>query len=421
MPLHAQTNVSFQYFYDDLGQLTKAVDSTGNVVEYVYDPVGNILQIKRSAVAPDALAIFSFTPQRGGLGQSVAIQGQGFDQRPTNNAVQFNGTTAPVLSASTTTLTVTVPATATTGPISVTVSGQTATSTNNFTVLPSPVITAIGCKSAFFNKVIPNLQVSGFNLSGSTFGFAPAFSTPPINVTAASVDASGNSAVLSLQVGTQPGTFVLVATNPAGSSSALPSPTNRFTVVDPRSTADSSGNGFPDVIKETISPCSDLLDPNNIPLILPAPEAESLTVSVLNGAAPPHVSPAPMEADSLTVSLLNGVAPPQGSPPMQEANSLTVSLLNGMAPANSVTMSNEVDSLTVSLVNGTAPPAQPTFFEAGSLTVSLSNSAPQATASKVVLDKKAATPDKKDEKHSTEKPKSKEEPPIATDSGQLRR
>jgi YD repeat-containing protein len=50
--LNAQSSVGFHYFYDDLGQLTKVIDSTGTVIEYVYDPVGNILQVKRSNVAP---------------------------------------------------------------------------------------------------------------------------------------------------------------------------------------------------------------------------------------------------------------------------------------------------------------------------------------------------------------------------------
>jgi YD repeat-containing protein len=144
LPCHvlllAQTNASFQYFYDDLGQLTKVLDSTGNVVEYIYDPVGNILQIRRSSVAVGGLAVFNFTPQRGGPGLNVTIQGQGFSSTAAANGVQFNGTPATVLSSSATSLVATVPAGATTGPISVTVSGQTATSTTNFTVPPAPVL-----------------------------------------------------------------------------------------------------------------------------------------------------------------------------------------------------------------------------------------------------------------------------------------
>src|SRR5437667_6722140 len=45
--VRAQAPITFQYFYDGLGQLTRVVDSTGVVIEYVYDPVGNILEVKR--------------------------------------------------------------------------------------------------------------------------------------------------------------------------------------------------------------------------------------------------------------------------------------------------------------------------------------------------------------------------------------
>jgi YD repeat-containing protein len=137
-----QSKLTFQYFYDDAGQLTKVADSSGNVVGYNYDPVGNIASITRSTLSsPGALALFNFTPQRGGAGTAVTIQGQGFSGTPSSDVVQFNGTPALVTSATSSTLTVTVSAGVTTGPISVTVAGQTATSSTNFIVLPVPVIT----------------------------------------------------------------------------------------------------------------------------------------------------------------------------------------------------------------------------------------------------------------------------------------
>jgi YD repeat-containing protein len=46
-PLDAQGTTAFQYFYDDLGQLTKVIDSLGNEVDYSYDQVGNLTQITR--------------------------------------------------------------------------------------------------------------------------------------------------------------------------------------------------------------------------------------------------------------------------------------------------------------------------------------------------------------------------------------
>ncbi len=408
----AQTPVTFQYFYDDLGQLTKVVDSTGNVVEYVYDPVGNILQIKRSTSPAGALAIFSFTPQSGGIGQAVTIQGQGFSTNAGSNVIQFNGVAATIVSASANTLVALVPQGSTTGPISVKVGTQTASSSNNFTVIPVPVITSLSRKSALFNTTIPSLQVTGFNLTAATFDFQPSFSVPAITVTSTSINPSGNAATLSLQTATQAGTFALVATNSFGSSSSFPAKSNRFTVVDPRSTADSTGSGIPDAIKAAFG--ADPLDPNSIPPILPTPEAESLTVAVLNGAAPPHASPTAMETDSLTVSLLNGSAPfvvnntreadsltvslLNGASPtlvtgtMKEADSLTVALLNGTTPPSPATKSLEADSLTVSLLNGTSPTqVTPTAIEADSLTVSLLNGTAPPLPNKPLLEADSLT------------------------------
>src|SRR5262245_33537879 len=140
MLLSAQTPITFQYFYDDLGQLIKVTDSTGVVIEYVYDAVGNMLEIRRSIVTPGALAIFSFTPQQAAPLSTVTIQGQGFSVTSASNMVRFNGVGGTVLSATTTTLSVRVPAGATSGPITVTVAGNTLPSSTNFTVLLVPVV-----------------------------------------------------------------------------------------------------------------------------------------------------------------------------------------------------------------------------------------------------------------------------------------
>jgi YD repeat-containing protein len=353
--LLGQNNTAFQYFYDDLGQLVKVVDPTGTVIEYVYDPVGNLLQIKRSTVGA-GLTIFSFTPQRGNIGQTVTIQGQGFSTTTSANSVQFNGTAAQVISATANTIVVAVPPGATTGLISVTVNNQTATSSNNFTVIPVPVITGLSRKSALLGVTVPNFTVRGFNFTGATFAFAPVLSPPVISLSSPLIDSFGTSASMSLAT-TQAGTFALVGTNASGSSTAGVTAGNRFTVVDPRSTADSDGDGVPDVVEATFG--SDPLDASNVPVIGYIGEVESATFSVLNGAAPPHQTPTPMEAESLTFSLLNGTAPP----------------LVG-------TNTHEADSLTISLLNGSAPPASPTIFEVDSLTFSVQNTATTAVNTK---------------------------------------
>src|SRR5262245_2695567 len=41
----AQQPPTIQYIYDDLNRLIKVIDPAGNVAEYVYDAVGNILEI----------------------------------------------------------------------------------------------------------------------------------------------------------------------------------------------------------------------------------------------------------------------------------------------------------------------------------------------------------------------------------------
>src|SRR5438046_663197 len=76
--LFAQTPISFQYVNDPTGQLVKAVDSTGVTIDYVYDAVGNILEIDRSKIASDGVSIFSFFPLQGPVGTVVSIWGQNF-------------------------------------------------------------------------------------------------------------------------------------------------------------------------------------------------------------------------------------------------------------------------------------------------------------------------------------------------------
>lgn len=80
--------------------------------------------------------IVSFLPISGPIGTTVIITGTNFDTTPANNVVMFNGTAATVTASTSTSITATVPTGATTGPISVTVGGNTATSATNFTVAP---------------------------------------------------------------------------------------------------------------------------------------------------------------------------------------------------------------------------------------------------------------------------------------------
>lgn len=238
-PVLAQQPPTIQYVYDDLGRLVKVIDATGNVAEYVYDAVGNILEIRRSTIT--GVAIFDFAPLSGPVGTQVTLQGQGFSAVPAENTVAFDGTMTPALSATSISLVVTVPSGATTGPITVTVAGDTAVSDRDFTVLPG--VTAISPTVALAGTVITNLQVQGSNLTGATFTFTPASVPAALTVTAATIDSSGTSATLNVTVSASAvGLFVLVATTTDGSSTTIPSAANTLRIL--AGNADDDGDGL---------------------------------------------------------------------------------------------------------------------------------------------------------------------------------
>ena len=221
LPLWAQSNV--QYVYDALGRLTQVIDPTGNTATYNYDAVGNLLSITSSTTSPSSLAIFSFSPSQGSVGQTVLIQGQNFSVTPSSNTVKFNGTAATVTAATTNQLTTTVPTGSTTGPISVTVGTATATSSGNFTVLAVPVITSVAPAQALNAATINPFTVTGSSLTGATFSFLPAFTPAAITASNVNINGGGTAATMTLTLASNAvaGSFTVVATN-AGGSSPLP-------------------------------------------------------------------------------------------------------------------------------------------------------------------------------------------------------
>jgi YD repeat-containing protein len=127
--LSAQT---VRYIYDELGRLVGVIDASGDAAVYHYDAVGNLLSITRSTSTQ--VSVIEFTPNAGPIGQSVTIYGTGFSASAGQNTVSFNGTTASISSASTTTLIVTVPSGATTGTIAVTSPNGSANSATSRTM-----------------------------------------------------------------------------------------------------------------------------------------------------------------------------------------------------------------------------------------------------------------------------------------------
>jgi YD repeat-containing protein len=240
----AQTD-GIRYFYDDAGQLTKIADPSGDVAAYSYDAAGNLLQIKRSSVAANALAILNIEPRQGGVGSTVTLQGQGFSVTAAQNAVAINGAPATVVSATSNALVVTVPVGATTGPVSVTVSNQTATSDINFRVIQPPNILAINPRfivETASTNTITNFSVTGLNLDRSAFSFLPVLSPPAITVNTAAVDRPGTSATLSISIGANiSGAFTLLATSNGGSSSQGSTAANTLHILDANRDDDNDG------------------------------------------------------------------------------------------------------------------------------------------------------------------------------------
>ncbi|HMH49280.1 MAG TPA: hypothetical protein VK548_03540 [Candidatus Acidoferrum sp.] len=147
---------SVGYVYDDLGRLTAVVDPDGNAAVYVYDAVGNLLQIQRIDAPAQGLAITYVSPGRGMPGASVVVFGRGFDPVAANNTLRFfNNVTATVTEASANRLVTSVPTGAATGRISVTNSLGSANSPSDFvvggtlTVSPASTVLAPGQAAQF--------------------------------------------------------------------------------------------------------------------------------------------------------------------------------------------------------------------------------------------------------------------------------
>jgi hypothetical protein len=114
----------------------------------------------------DALnpVINNITPADGPPLTSVVIEGANFDSRAQNVAVQFNGTSAPVVNSTSTAITALVPFDATTGPITVTVFGKSTTGPV-FSVTASPNSTNVA--KGEFNFIDAGVTAGGTSLSFS--------------------------------------------------------------------------------------------------------------------------------------------------------------------------------------------------------------------------------------------------------------
>ncbi|KGX70090.1 IPT/TIG domain protein [Burkholderia pseudomallei TSV28] len=154
---------SSRYVYDANGRVVAVTATNGTSVQYGYNPLGYASQAS-TPIAAGQLAIFAFMPTHGVAGTQVTIEGQGFDSHAANDTVSFNGSIATVNSASPTQLVATVPNGATTGPIRVTVGGQTITSATPFAIDDTGVPPTIAQISPMMTSVGTTITVTGSHL-----------------------------------------------------------------------------------------------------------------------------------------------------------------------------------------------------------------------------------------------------------------
>lgn len=234
-----------EFFYDAQGRLVGVRDETGNMAVHRYDAVGNLLSIDNFSQTTGNVGIFLLLPEKGGIGETIDIEGFGFSNVSTENTVTFNSTAATVVSSTFDTLTVTVPAGATTGLIVVSNTTGTATSPQPFTILNAPTI--LGIDPAEVPQSTSSLvKISGSNLN-NVLGVT--FSSAGLNATLRSGATSGEIPItLQVDATTPAGDYTFSLTTPEGViqsglitiavRSAVPSiaMTNPLSVFLPRTT-----------------------------------------------------------------------------------------------------------------------------------------------------------------------------------------
>lgn len=155
------TNAAFTKVSDAQINATVPAGATTGMIA-VTSPGGSAASPIPYTILPTP-AITGFTPAQGPVGTRVTVNGSNFLGTV---GVSFNGTAATTATlVSATRITAVVPAGAASGPISVTTSGGTSTSSANFTVLPPPAIVSLNPTIGPAGTIV---TITGTNLTGAT-------------------------------------------------------------------------------------------------------------------------------------------------------------------------------------------------------------------------------------------------------------
>ncbi len=198
------------YSYDELGRLVGAVANSGDASRYSYDAVGNILSLTRYAVGQSA--IFEFHPKSGPIGTSVSISGSNFSSNPAQDSVTFNGTTATIISATSTSLVVSVPAAATSGPLTISSPSGSTTTADSFMVTNSDGKPRI-------DSFAPQIALPGtaVTITGANFDTTPVNDRLIVNVTGGLNPTSAASTSMSMNTPSATGSGRISLNTPTGS------------------------------------------------------------------------------------------------------------------------------------------------------------------------------------------------------------
>ena len=173
----------------------------------VTTPDGTAISAENYTVLGGPLpTITSFSPQSGGVGASVTINGQNLSG---TTSVRFAGTSATfTISNSGRRITAVVPAGAASGPIAITTPGGTTTSAGIFSVVPPPAITGFAPISGPSGS---SVTINGSNLAGAT---AVMFDGKSASFT---VDAAGTQITATVPK-LRPGAVSISVTTPGGTA-----------------------------------------------------------------------------------------------------------------------------------------------------------------------------------------------------------
>ncbi len=171
VPVLAQVPMDYQYIYDDIGQLVRAIDSDGNVVTYTYDATGNFVSITRTTT--DALGppvIVGVSPDVVNQGETVPIVISGTNLFQGSLTVDNPGVTIAGSRPGDTEIaaTLVIAADAAIGPATLTVTTSLGSDTAAITVLgPAPKIVSISPSRGTSAGETP-VTVKGSNLTADT-------------------------------------------------------------------------------------------------------------------------------------------------------------------------------------------------------------------------------------------------------------